>query len=201
MWAYHLEARGFRSCGTVRWKGSGDCSESTVVNPLRLSMPVFHDKWRQGNAPGGARPADGSDKITKRPFAMDNLSKQERSERMSRVKSADTGPEMIVRRMVHGMGFRYKLHVRDLPGTPDLVFPRLGKIIFVHGCFWHQHPGCGRLPKSRQDFWTGKLSQNRVRDIRNQRKLRYLGWRILIVWECQLKRDFLPTRLLRFLES
>ena len=100
---------------------------------------------------------------------MDNLSRHERSERMSRIKSADTGPEMIVRRLVHSMGFRYRLHVRDLPGTPDLVFPRLGKIVFVHGCFWHQHPGCGRQPKSRLVFWTKKLFQNRERDLRNQR--------------------------------
>jgi DNA mismatch endonuclease (patch repair protein) len=116
--------------------------------------------------------------------SMDNLSKQERSERMSRIRGVDTGPEMIVRRMVHGMGFRYRLHTRDLPGIPDMVFPRLGKIIFVHGCFWHQHPGCGRQPKSRLDFWSKKLSQNRQRDLRNQQALRSLGWRILIVWEC-----------------
>jgi len=82
-----------------------------------------------------------------------------------------------------------------------MVFPRLGKIIFVHGCFWHQHPGCGRQPKSRLDFWIPKLSQNRKRDLRNQRKLRSIGWRILIVWECQLKRATLQKRILRFLES
>jgi DNA mismatch endonuclease (patch repair protein) len=82
-----------------------------------------------------------------------------------------------------------------------LVFPRLGKIILVHGCFWHQHPGCGRQPKSHLGFWTKKLSQNRERDLRNQRKLRFQGWRILIVWECQLKRATLSARLLRFLES
>jgi DNA mismatch endonuclease (patch repair protein) len=116
--------------------------------------------------------------------SMDNLSKQERSERMSRIRGVDTGPEMIVRRIVHGMGFRYRLHTRDLPGIPDMVFPRLGKIIFIHGCFWHQHPGCGRQPKSRLDFWSKKLSQNRQRDLRNQQALRSLGWRILIVWEC-----------------
>jgi DNA mismatch endonuclease (patch repair protein) len=116
-----------------------------------------------------------------RPVPMDNLSRQERSERMSRIKSADTGPEMSVRRLVHGMGFRYRLHASDLPGTPDMVFPRLGKVVFVHGCFWHQHPGCGRQPKSRLRFWKNKLFQNRERDLRNQRKLRSLGWRILIV--------------------
>jgi len=133
------------------------------------------------------------------PF-MDNLSKQERSDRMSRIKGKNTGPEMTVRRIVHGMGFRYKLHVPELPGKPDIVLPKLGKIIFVHGCFWHQHAGCGRQPKSRVDFWIEKLSQNRKRDLRDQRRLRSLGWKILIVWECQLKRTTLHARLLRFLE-
>jgi DNA mismatch endonuclease (patch repair protein) len=113
------------------------------------------------------------------PKPVDNLSRQERSERMSRIKGKDTGPEMVMRRLVHSMGFRYRLHARDLPGVPDLVLPRLGKIIFVHGCFWHQHPGCGRQPKSRVDFWTKKLFQNRERDLRNQRELRSLGRGIL----------------------
>jgi DNA mismatch endonuclease (patch repair protein) len=114
---------------------------------------------------------------------MDNLSKSERSERMSRIKGKDTGPEMTVRRIVHGMGFRYHLHARNLPGIPDLVFPRLRKIIFVHGCFWHQHPGCGRQPKSKLEFWLKKLSQNRERDLRNQQELHSLGWIILMVLE------------------
>lgn len=131
---------------------------------------------------------------------MDNLSKRDRSERMSRVRSKDTKPEMEVRRLVYRMGFRYRLHVSGLPGKPDLVFPRLGKIIFVHGCFWHQHPGCGRQPKSKLSFWLKKLSQNRERDLRNQQELRRLGWKILILWECQLRRANLADRLRRFLE-
>lgn len=132
---------------------------------------------------------------------MDTLTKQQRSERMSRVRCKDTKPEMQVRRIVHGMGFRYRLHVSDLPGKPDMVFPRLGKIIFVHGCFWHQHPGCGRQPKSKLGFWNNKLSQNRQRDLKNQQKLRRLEWRILVLWECQLKRANLVHRLRKFLES
>jgi DNA mismatch endonuclease, patch repair protein len=131
---------------------------------------------------------------------MDTLTKQERSERMSLVRSKDTKPEMLVRKMVHGMGFRYRLHVSDLPGKPDLVFPHLRKTIFVHGCFWHQHPGCGRQPKTRKGFWLSKLSQNRERDLRNQQELRRLGWKSLIVWECQLKRANLADRLRSFLE-
>ncbi|MGD0481812.1 MAG: very short patch repair endonuclease [Terracidiphilus sp.] len=99
---------------------------------------------------------------------------------MSKVRGKDTKPEMMVRRLVHGMGFRYRLHVGDLPGKPDMVFLSLGKIIFVHGCFWHQHPRCGRQPKSKLKFWSKKLSQNRERELRNHQKLRRLGWRIPI---------------------
>ena len=132
---------------------------------------------------------------------MDNLSKLERSERMSRVRGTDTKPEMVIRRLVHSMGYRYRLHAKHLPGCPDMVFPGLRKIVFVHGCFWHQHPGCGRRPKSKLGFWLKKLSRNRERDQQNQQRLRRQGWRILIVWECQLKRANLPLRLHKFLES
>lgn len=95
---------------------------------------------------------------------------------------------MKLRRLVHGMGYRYRLHVRDLPGKPDLVFPSRHAVIFMHGCFWHRHKGCSlaRLPKSKLDFWGPKLEANRKRDSRNQRRLKDLGWRVLIVWECQM---------------
>ena len=116
--------------------------------------------------------------------SMDTLTRAQRSERMARIRSRNTGPELAVRRLVYSLGFRYRLHGTGLPGKPDLVFASRRKVIFVHGCFWHQHPGCGRQPKSRLEFWTEKLFQNRERDLRNQRKLRSLGWRILIVWEC-----------------
>jgi DNA mismatch endonuclease (patch repair protein) len=120
---------------------------------------------------------------------MDNLSREERSRLMSRVRSKDTRPEMAVRHLVHGMGFRYRLHRRDLPGSPDLVFLRLRKVMFVHGCFWHSH-GCrraGRLPTSNGDFWRAKLSRNAERDASNQDTLRGLGWEVLIVWECEIR--------------
>jgi DNA mismatch endonuclease (patch repair protein) len=106
---------------------------------------------------------------------------------MSRIKAADTGPEMVVRKLAHGMGFRFRLHARDLPGTPDLVFPRLGKVIFVHGCFWHRHANCplARLPKSRLEFWVPKLNGNRDRDVKNTKALRRSGWEVKIIWECQ----------------
>lgn len=109
---------------------------------------------------------------------------------MSRIRGTDTKPEMLVRRLVHGMGYRYRLHRRDLPGTPDLVFPSRRKVIFVHGCFWHRDPDpdcpLARLPKSRLDFWIPKLEGNRERDVKNQKYLTEQGWELLVVWECQL---------------
>ncbi len=108
---------------------------------------------------------------------MDTLSPAQRSERMSRVKSRDTKPELAVRRLVHSMGYRYRLHGK-LPGRPDLVFAARRKVIFVHGCFWHRHSGCPncRLPKSRLAFWKPKLEANKKRDRKNQQSLRRLGW-------------------------
>lgn len=118
----------------------------------------------------------------------DTLSPQERSERMSLIRGTGSAPEMKLRRLVHGMGFRYRLHVKELPGKPDLVFPSRSAVIFMHGCFWHRHKGCklARLPKSKLGFWNPKLEENRKRDLRNQRRLRDLGWRVLVVWECQM---------------
>lgn len=119
----------------------------------------------------------------------DTLTVEERSQQMARVVSKDTRPEMRLRRLVHGMGYRYRLHVSELPGTPDLVFPSRNAVIFMHGCFWHRHEGCclARLPKSRRDFWEEKLEKNRRRDERDQRLLADQGWRVLVVWECQLR--------------
>ncbi|MGB3643017.1 MAG: DNA mismatch endonuclease Vsr [Mesorhizobium sp.] len=135
---------------------------------------------------------------------MDILTPEQRSERMSRVRGRDTKPEMLVRRLTHGMGYRYRLHRRGLPGSPDLVFPSRMKVIFVHGCFWHRHldPGCklARLPKSKLDFWGPKLETNRERDERNLVPLAELGWDVLVIWECQTKnREELQTRIGEFL--
>lgn len=123
---------------------------------------------------------------------------------MGKVRSEDTEPEMVVRKLAHSLGHRFRLHRRDLPGNPDLVFPGPRKIIFVHGCFWHQHR-ChrgNRMPASHRDYWTNKLSGNVARDKRNLRKLRRLGWKVLIVWECQT-RDLmkLTERVEAFLSS
>ncbi|GAA0832753.1 very short patch repair endonuclease [Cupriavidus pauculus] len=134
---------------------------------------------------------------------MDSLTTRERSERMGRIKAKDTKPEMLVRRLVHGMGFRYRLHDARLPGRPDLVFPGRRKAIFVHGCFWHRHENCklARLPKSRLEFWVPKLQANWERDQRDARELGLLGWKVLIVWECELKdRMALAYRIREFLE-
>lgn len=136
---------------------------------------------------------------------LDTLSKADRAKRMSLVKSKNTKPEMIVRRLVHGMGFRYRLHDRRLPGNPDLVFKSRKKVIFVHGCFWHRHDDAsckkGRLPKSRLQFWKAKLNGNRERDRRAQRALRKQGWSTLTVWECQCRRPGVGALIKRFLEK
>lgn len=122
---------------------------------------------------------------------MDTLTPPERSERMSRVRHKDTGPEWTVRRIVHGLGYRYRLHVKCLPGRPDMVFRSRRAVILVHGCFFHRHPdpSCklARLPKSRLDFWIPKLEANRNRDERNEAELLGKGWRVLTLWECQLR--------------
>jgi DNA mismatch endonuclease (patch repair protein) len=120
---------------------------------------------------------------------------------MRRIRAKNTLPEMIVRRLVHGMGFRYRLHVPGLPGKPDLVFPRLSKIIEVRGCFWHQHKNCidSHIPKSRIEFWRPKLNGNKLRDRQNEKKLRALGWDVVTLWECELKDlNDVKGRLVRF---
>lgn len=119
---------------------------------------------------------------------MDKLSAIRRSENMRKIRAKGTSPEMIVRKLVHGMGFRYRLHVATLPGKPDLVFSSRRKIIEVRGCFWHQHRGCidSHIPKSRIDYWRPKLTRNRRRDKTNERNLKVLGWQVLTLWECEL---------------
>lgn len=134
----------------------------------------------------------------------DTLTPPQRSERMARVRGKDTRPEMKVRSIVHGMGYRYRLHRRSLPGSPDLVFPSRRAVIFVHGCFWHRHddPRCkrARLPKSRPEFWLPKLEANRQRDARNKTALESSGWRVLELWECQLgERDQIEQKVKDFL--
>lgn len=133
---------------------------------------------------------------------MDSLTPEARSRLMASIRSKDTGPEMIVRRIVHGLGFRYSLHGAGLPGKPDIVLTRHGKIILVHGCFWHRHPGCALAsnPKTRRAFWNRKFRSNVERDERVRKALRALGWRVLIVWECETRKaDRLTRRIERFM--
>jgi len=122
---------------------------------------------------------------------------------MRSVKSTDTKPEMAVRRFVHPLGYRFRLHRKDLPGTPDLVFPRLQKVVFIHGCFWHGHT-CkrgNRIPKSNREYWTSKIAGNRERDQLNQARLKAQGWNVFIAWECQIKELLASGELKLFLES
>ncbi len=132
---------------------------------------------------------------------MDRLTPEHRSWVMSRIKGKDTTPELSVRRLIHAEGFRFRLHRKSLPGSPDLVFAGRRKVIFVHGCFWHQH-GCknSKLPKTRTAYWSEKFERNRIRDEKNRVELELLGWRVLVVWECETKSDDdLKARILDFL--
>jgi DNA mismatch endonuclease (patch repair protein) len=127
-----------------------------------------------------------------------------RSELMSRVRGRDTLPELRVRKAAHALGYRFRLHRRELPGSPDVVFPKLKVALFVHGCFWHRHEGCRRTttPKTRADFWQRKFDANRERDARASAQLKALGWRCEIVWECETAQlDQLRQGLQRRLES
>jgi DNA mismatch endonuclease (patch repair protein) len=135
---------------------------------------------------------------------MDTFTASERSAIMRRVRGKDTVPELVVRRIVHGMGFRYSLTRRDLPGRPDLAFPCRRKVIFVHGCFWHGHScRAGRnRPASNREYWIPKLERNKARDRANARRLRAAGWRVLTIWECQLSGvERLRKRIERFLSG
>ena len=134
----------------------------------------------------------------------DKLSPGRRSENMRRIPSKGTKPEMLVRRLVHAQGYRYRLHAPDLPGKPDLVFPRLHKVIFVHGCFWHLHRGCreGRIPESRREYWEPKLLRNVERDREHIAALRKLSWRSLVVWECEIgNSERMEEKLIQFLNE
>src|SRR3990172_1744830 len=129
----------------------------------------------------------------------DILTIKERSERMRLIRFKDTKPEVIVRKMLFGMGYRYRLHSKNLPGRPDIIFYSRKKVIFVHGCFWHRHKNCrlARLPKSKLSYWVPKLAANNKRDARNQKKLRKLGWHVFVVWECNLANQKLLANRLR----
>ena len=119
---------------------------------------------------------------------MDRISREHRSWNMSRIKSGNTKPEIVVRSLLHNMGYRFRLQRKDLPGKPDIALPMYTSVIFVHGCFWHRHKGCKNAsnPKTKKTFWREKFKANVDRDIKAQKELKSMGWRILIIWECEL---------------
>ena len=123
-------------------------------------------------------------------MSTDTVTPEQRSRNMSKIKGKNTKPEMTVRSLCHELGLRYRLHQKHLPGTPDMVFPKRRLCLFVHGCFWHRHPGCpyATNPKSREDFWRAKFEQNVKRDIRNRNELLQQGWRVFELWECGIRR-------------
>ena len=125
----------------------------------------------------------------------DVFSPEKRSEVMSKIRSKDSRPELLVRSMLHRLGYRFRLHRKDLPGKPDVVLPKYRTVIFIHGCFWHQHEGCphGHLPRSNLKYWGPKLRRNKERDVKNQAKLKKLGWNTIVIWECQVNKNLIEV--------
>jgi DNA mismatch endonuclease (patch repair protein) len=132
---------------------------------------------------------------------MDRLSKEQRSLLMSKIRSKDTKPEMVVRKWLHANGYRFRLYRRDLPGVPDIVLPKYKLVIFVHGCFWHRHEGCkiANTPKSRIEYWINKLANNVRRDVLNFNELKNKGWNVCVVWECEVKAGFFANIIMSFI--
>ena len=130
----------------------------------------------------------------------DTLTKAERSRLMSKIRSKNTGPERAVRSLLHRAGYRFRIHVRSLPGTPDVVLPASRVVVFVHGCFWHRHKGCkiATTPKTHKKFWFDKFAKNVANDLKHRRRLRRLGWRVVVVWACQLKA---PQKILARIQA
>ena len=132
-------------------------------------------------------------------MAAEEIVSSVRSRNMAAIRGKDTAPELAVRRILHAMGLRFRLHRKDLPGRPDIVLPKHRTVVFVHGCFWHRHKGCRytTTPKTRQEFWQTKFAANVERDRRNRTDLQQLGWRVIVVWECELRNSrYLRERLI-----
>lgn len=133
----------------------------------------------------------------------DTFSPEQRHRVMSRIRAKDTGPERVVRKHLHSAGLRFRLHVRDLPGNPDLVLPKFKTVVFVNGCFWHAHQGCKyfRLPKTNGQYWETKIERNVLRDNYNYVELSRSGWRVIVVWECELRNGKAEERCNRLLRE
>jgi DNA mismatch endonuclease (patch repair protein) len=138
-----------------------------------------------------------------RPRSMDIYSREKRGDIMAHVKAIDSTPELTVRRMLHRLGYRYRLYPKNLPGKPDIVLPKYKSVIFVHGCFWHHHKGCrkSKFPETNVDFWRKKILDNVTRDKRTIRALRKSSWRVLVIWECQARPSKLQETIKRFFEK
>ena len=135
---------------------------------------------------------------------MDFLTKEHRSWNMSRVRSKNTNPEMIVRSFLHKNGFRFRLHVKNLPGHPDIVLPKYKTVVEVRGCFWHRHKGCKKttMPSTNADFWKNKFKQNIERDKQHAKELKSLGWNLIVIWGCETsKKSFPPPTLVEFVDK
>jgi len=135
---------------------------------------------------------------------MDTVSTKKRSEIMSKIRGKDTKPEKVVRSLLHSMGYRFRLHRKDLPGKPDIVLPKHNAIIFVHGCFWHHHEGCadGHYPKSNKSFWIDKINKTIERDKTSLKRLTELGWRTIVIWECETEDlDLLADKIRNFFDG
>ena len=134
---------------------------------------------------------------------MDRLTPEKRSWNMSHIKSKDTTPERIVRSFLHRNGFRFRLHVKDLPGKPDIVLPKYKTVVEVRGCYWHRHEGCkdATIPSTNTDFWQKKFAENVVRDKRTEQELNALGWNVIILWECEVIKNYFGVNLLMRLEG
>ena len=131
---------------------------------------------------------------------MDRHTPEQRRRNMSAVKGKDTKPEILVRKWLHAAGYRFRLHVKELPGKPDIVLPKYKTVIFVNGCFWHQHQGCrhAKLPETNKQFWEDKLRKNAERDVQNYQKLLNMGWRVNIIWECEVTKGIEHLQTLYF---
>ena len=181
----------------------GLTGDLAVGRPLRLFLacaPLF-------DAPYSTQEATWTETrrmTTEKDLALgDPPVEPARAALMSRIRGKDTKPEMLVRRTAHRLGYRYRLHVKGMAGHPDLVFPARRKVMFVHGCFWHRHPGCKRTttPKTRHDFWQEKFRRNIERDAAVQGKLEAEGWQVLVIWECEtFDEDLLARKIVDFLE-
>lgn len=137
-------------------------------------------------------------------IVMDKINPEKRSWVMAQVRGFNTKPEKIIRSLLHRLGYRFRIHRKDLPGKPDIVLPKFRTVIFVHGCFWHSHPGCkrARIPENNEDYWLQKLNKNKIRDVQNKILLENNGWHVLIIWECELKNmELMQKRLINFFSS